>query len=172
MKHAEQTIADLENRLKELQEEARKIKTAINCLCDVTGQQPRYDEIEEKPTKSIVIASDAYYGRPLATVVTEILDKRKATGQGAATLDEIYKELVAGGCKLVGKNEGIKKRGLAISMGKNQKFHRLPNETWGLKAWYSGVKESKVANAQRRDGNGIVSEILSKEESPNTTKNG
>jgi len=38
--------------------------------------------------------------RPLATVVTEVLDKRKAAGQEAAALDEIYKELLAGGFQL------------------------------------------------------------------------
>lgn len=38
--------------------------------------------------------------RPLATVVTEVLDKRKATGQEAAALDEIYKELLAGSFQL------------------------------------------------------------------------
>jgi len=166
MKHAEQTIVDLENRLKELQEELHKIKTAINCLCDVTGQPARYDEVEEKSSKSVTFRSDEYYGRPLATVITEVLDKRKAVGQGAATLDEIYKELVSGGCKLRGKNDGIRKRGLAITMGKNPKFHRLPNDTWGLIEWYPGVKESKEANAQTKaENDDIVSEILSKDKS-------
>jgi len=40
------------------------------------------------------------YNNCLATVVTEVLDKRKTAGQGAATLDEIYKELLAGGFQL------------------------------------------------------------------------
>jgi len=64
------------------------------------GQQLKYDEAAEKSSKSVTIRSDEYYGRPLATVVTEVLDKRKAAGQGAATLDEIYKELLAGGFQL------------------------------------------------------------------------
>ena len=37
----------------------------------------------------------------------------------------------------------MKKRGLAISMSKNQKFHRLPNDTWGLTEWYPGAKDTK-----------------------------
>ena len=168
MKHAEQTIADLENRLKELQEESHKVKSAINCLCDVTGQPPIYDEIEEKPSKSVTIRSDEYYGRPLATVITEVLNKRKAVEQGAATLNEIYKELVLGGCKLRGKNDGIKKRGLAIAMSKNPKFHRLPNDTWGLIEWYPGIKEAKEDNGRAKGENSIVSEILSEYEKENT----
>jgi len=64
------------------------------------GQQLKYDEVIEKSSKSVTIRSDEYYCRALATVVTEVLDKRKAAGQEAATLDEIYKELLAGGFQL------------------------------------------------------------------------
>ena len=164
MKHTEQTIADLEARLKELQTESHKIKTAINCLCDVIGQSPKYEEVVEKTHKTDGIRSDEYYGRPLATVVTEVLEKRQTAGQGSAPLVEIFEQLIAGGYQFTGKNDGIKKRGLAISMSKNQKFHKLPNDTWGLTEWYPGVKESKEANAQTKAENDIVSEMLSKKE--------
>jgi len=150
MKHAQQTIADLEARLQELNVESQKIKSAINCLCEVMGERPKYDEVEEKSSQAAMPVSDEYYGSPLATVVKEVLEKRKAAGRGAATLDEIYNYLLAGGCKLIGKNEAIKKRGLAISMSKNQKFHKLPNETWGLTEWYPSAKESRETNAQPR----------------------
>jgi len=148
MKHAQQTITDLGARLQELQTEARRIKTAINCLCEVIGEKPRYDEVVEKPSPTNPPRSDEYYGKPLATVITEVLEKRKETGLGAAMLDEIYDQLVVGGCKLIGKNDGIKKRGLAIAMSKNQKFHKLPNDTWGLTEWYPTAKETKETSAQ------------------------
>lgn len=38
-KQAEQTVVDLEARLQELETEAQRIRTAINCLCEVMGQQ-------------------------------------------------------------------------------------------------------------------------------------
>lgn len=38
-KQAEQTVVDLEARLQELEIEAQRIRTAINCLCEVMGQQ-------------------------------------------------------------------------------------------------------------------------------------
>jgi DNA-directed RNA polymerase delta subunit len=148
MKHARQTIADLEARLQELNAESQKIRSAINCLYEVMGEKPKYDEVEEKSSQIAMLISDEYYGKPLATVVKQVLEKRKAAGRGAARLDEIYEQLVAGGCKLTGKNEAIKKRGLAISMSKNQKFHKLPNDTWGLTEWYPSAKESRERNAQ------------------------
>lgn len=144
MKHAEQTIADLENRLDELNAEARKIKSAINCLCDVMNKPPKYQDIDEESDKMAGQRPDEFYGRPLATVITDVLEKRQAAGQGAASLDEIYEQLVAGGYEFTGKNDGIKKRGLAISMSKtSRKFHHLPNDTWGLKAWYPGARDAK-----------------------------
>jgi hypothetical protein len=155
MKHAEKTIADLESRLQELDAEAKKIKSAINCLCDVMGLPPKYQNLEEERKSIQGQRADEYYGRPLATVVTEVLEKRDAQKLGAATLDEIYEQLVAGGFRFIGKNDGIKKRGLAISMSKNQKFHKLPNDTWGLTKWYPDIK-GKKETIEIRQGNGIA----------------
>ncbi len=143
MEHARKTIADLESRLKEINTEAVRIKTAINCLYEIMEQPPKYDEVVEKTDNNLSLRSDEYYGKPLARVITEVLEKRKAANLGAVKLNDIYEELVAGGCKLTGKNEGIKKRGLAISMSKNPKFHRLPNDTWGLTEWYPTAKYNK-----------------------------
>ena len=148
MKHTEQTIADLESRLQELDTESRKIKTLINGLCDLMGLPLKYQDIQEKANASNALRADEYYGRPLATVVTEVLNKRDDQGLGAATLDEIYEQLVAGGFDFTGKNDGIKKRGLSISMSKNKKFHRLPNDTWGLLLWYPGAKDTKENGKQ------------------------
>ncbi len=148
MKHAEQTIQDLESKLQEINAEARRIKTAINCLCEVMGKPPKYEETTKESHKISTIRPDKYYGQPQATAITEVLTKRGALDMGAATLDEIYDELAAGGFKFTGKNEGIKKRGLAISMSKNPKFHRLPNDTWGLREWYPKAKESKESQEQ------------------------
>ena len=142
MEHAQQTINDLEARLKDMDKESRKIKAAINCLYEVMGKPAKYKDIEEKQTSGGAPRPDEYHGRPLATVVTEVLDKRKSVGLGSISLDEIYNELMAGGFEFIGKNDGIKKRGLAISMSKNPKFHKLSNETLGLTAWYPNAKEN------------------------------
>jgi hypothetical protein len=151
MMHAEQTIADLEKRLNELRAEEKRIITAINCLCDVTGQPHKYEEAIPEQHQNSTIRPDQYYGRPLATVTAEVLEKRKEAGIGAATLDQIYTELSRGGFKFEGKNDGIQKRGLAISMSKNTKFHKLPNDTWGLTEWYPKAREDKEKEAIIKD---------------------
>jgi len=160
MTHAEQTIADLENRLKELEFESLRIKTAINCLCEVMGQPRRYEETTSEQSQTTQTRSDQYYGRPLATVAAEVLEKRKETGLGAVTLEQIFTKLLRGGFKFEGKNEGIQKRGLAISMSKNPKFHKLPNDTWGLTEWYPKAKEGKEKEAESKEITEAVKNVM------------
>ena len=154
MTHAEQTIVDLEKKREEVKAELLRIETAINCLCEVMGQPRRYEETTAEKHLATQTRADQYYGRPLATVAAEVLEKRKEAGIGAATLDQLFTELSRGGFKFEGKNEGIQKRGLAIAMGKNTaKFHKLPNDTWGLMEWYPKAKEGKEKET-------IVKEII------------
>jgi len=171
MEHARQTITDLEARLRELEREAGKIKTTINCLCEVIGDKPKYADAQTD-TLSRSTRKDEYYGRPLATVVTEVLEKRRVAGEGAAPLDEIYEELLAGGFEFVGKNEAIKKRGLAISMSKNQKFLKLSNEAWGLTEWYPEAKKSKLLRENGKSENKIDQADPDEEGLENSTRQG
>lgn len=147
------TVLQLEKRLGELKSEADKIKTTINCLCEVMGEQPKYVLDDTGSGKAPPPRPDQYFGRPLATVVTEAMQKRQAYNLGAATLDELYQELIAGAFEFVGKDDGIKKRGLAIAMGKNQKFTRLPNDTWGLSEWYPEAGRGRSRKVLLQDEN-------------------
>ena len=136
MEYAQKTIETLEQKLRELVAQETKIKITINCLCDVLGEPMRYPDAGESGSKVIPPRRDQYYGRPVATVVTEALEKRKAAGLGAATEDELFTELAAGGFVFIGKNDGIQKRGLAITLAKNPKFTKVGGNSWGLTAWY------------------------------------
>ncbi len=167
MTHTEQTIEDLENQLKELQAKEQRIKETINSLCELIEQPRRYEETTTERHRTTTTRSDQYYGRPLATVAAEVLEKRKDKGLGAATLDEIFTELSAGGFKFEGKDDGIQKRGLAIAMGKNvAKFHKLPNNTWGLTEWYPNKtresKEKETVTESQGTGNPMTDNYLKK----------
>jgi hypothetical protein len=89
------------------------------------------------------LKGDEYYGKPLATVISEVLQKRKDSGMGPATLDEVINRMTEGGYIFEAKDRLL---AVSISMGKNRKFTKLPNEKWGLTEWYPNVKEKKVAN--------------------------
>lgn len=146
MENIGQMTKPLEAKLQIAMAEVKKLKTAINCYYEAMGQPAKYLDVEQESIQGALPRPDEYFGRPLATVVTEALEKRRRANLGSATLDELFKELTTGGFKFVGKNEGVQKRGLAISMGKNTKFFKLDNETWGLKVWYPSAKEPQKAD--------------------------
>jgi hypothetical protein len=130
-------IADLDRQLGEK-------KRMVNDLCKLAGRPAVYADADLIGSSvSLSTRPDEYYGKPLATVVTMILEKRNAARLGAAAVNEIYDEMVTGGFGFGGKNDDNNKRGLYISLGKNTStFHKLPNGTYGLLKWYD-VKESK-----------------------------
>ena len=139
----EQATKPLEDKLQAALAEVKKLKSIINSYYEAMGHPIKYLDAGQESVQGATPRRDEYYGRPLATVITEVLQKRKQTNLGSATLDELFSELILGGFKFAGKNDGIQKRGLAISMSKNPKFHKLDNDTLGLTEWYPSAKEGK-----------------------------
>ena len=138
MKDIEQAVKPLEDKLQLALAEVKKLKSAVNAYYEAMGEPIKYPDTGQESVQGAA-RPDEYYGRPLATVVREVLLKRRQSNRGSATLDELFSELTSGGFKFAGKNDGIQKRGLAISMSKNPKFHKLDNDTWGLREWYSNI---------------------------------
>ena len=142
------SIDSLEDKLAGLEQQARGLKTAINALLELSGAPKRYSKAEISPESAPSLGTmraDLFYGRPLATVVTEYLEMRRAAAQGPATVVDIYDTLKEGGYRFEAKNNDYAKRGLRSSLTKNPKFHKLPNGEYGLTDWYPNLKPSKVA---------------------------
>lgn len=148
MGHIEKTIEELEKKILIQERELIEAKKILNSFCQMVGKQPLYT-IEEKPQSGAdfrELRGDEYYGRPLAAVITQILQKRNIKGSGPSTIREIYEEMKAGGYQFSAKNDDNAIRGLRTSMTKNQKFHQLPNGKFGLKEWYPAAKETQKDN--------------------------
>lgn len=141
-------------------QEAKRLRATINDLCRMAGLPERYPgaTTEHESTGGPGIKSDQFYGRALATVVREYLELRKAAGQGAATVSEIYDALKAGDYKFDAKTVENAKRGLRISLSKNTTtFHRLPSGRYGLREWYPVAAEQATQTNGRQEGdNGEV----------------
>lgn len=89
------------------------------------------------------------FGFLCAPVRTVPLERRQTANLGPATVGDIYDALVAGGYKFEAKNDDYAKRGLYQALTKNvAMFHRLPNNMYGLLAWYPNVKAQKVKKAE------------------------
>lgn len=141
----------IEALLEELQVQMNQVadtKKTINTLLRRIGKEPQFpdDAAEQVGSSSLRIRPDQYYGRALATSVEEFLENRKkATGDQACSPGDILVALEKGGFdfKAQGWKDDDRLRALSITLGKNPKFHRLPNGTYGLLSWYPSIVAKK-----------------------------
>ena len=140
-------ISVLVSRVEQKTQELTEMKRMINSLCREAGQPALYSDADLE-TKSgagvIALDADQFYGISPTGAAREYLELRDK----AVSLEEILDALERGGFdfKEQGWKDEARLRNLGVSLGKNSSiFHRLPNNTWGLRKWYPGVKEKKAA---------------------------
>jgi len=156
----------IEALLEELQIQMTQVaetKKTINTLLRRIGKEPQFadEAAEQVGSNSLRIRPDQYYGRALATSVQEFLENRKkATGDQACPPSDILAALEQGGFdfKTLSWKDNDRLRSLSITLGKNPKFHRLPNGTYGLLSWYPDVSAKK-----ERSGKAEATEATEKE---------
>jgi hypothetical protein len=131
-------------KLREQEAQVTETKIAVNALCKVAGLPIMFPDTGTAPGATASFRSDQFYGQPLTSVVRDILNARKAQNLGAASINEIYDAMTAGGYKFDTASVENAKRVLRISLTKNSAvFHKLPNGDYGLREWYPNLKESK-----------------------------
>lgn len=97
-------------------------------------------ELEENGVVATQFASDAFYGKPLASSIKMIFEQRKARNNGPASIKELQDELQRGGYQFQGKEEN-RRIIIGDALRKNSDFHRLPNGLHGLTIWYDRIKK-------------------------------
>jgi hypothetical protein len=134
-------VEALRNQLQEQMADVSETKKMINSLLRRMGEDPQFPEVEVGQMQIRLNGAsrpDQYYGKPFATAAQEFLERRKQ----ACSADEILKALEQGGFdfRSLGWKDNIRMRNVAISLAKNnQKFHKLPNNTFGLLVWYPNI---------------------------------
>lgn len=125
------------DELKALDTQRTELVRTINMLHKRMGK-PEIPLPGDTPAPgSQAIRPDQFFGRPLATAVTELLEARRS----AIPLDEIVEALLTGGHQFKGEHP---KRTLAIAISKNRKFLSVPNtDAVGLREWYPTAKVGK-----------------------------
>lgn len=140
----------IEVLLTQLQEQLQEIaetKKMINSLKRRIGEEPMFPDVAVEQVGSVGIRADQYYGKPLATAAQEFLTAKRQ----ACPAEEILRGLQQGGFDFRAMNwkENDRLRSLAISLAKNTAvFHKLPNNTFGLLAWYPEVANKRVKQRQ------------------------
>lgn len=154
--HILKTIEQAKEELRKQEEAVINTKKLINQLCSFGGMPTMYHESELQSTigQTAVVRRNAFFSKPLATCVREFLEMRKDKPVKEASLNEIIEALKEGGFDFdkISKDKDDAKRGVAITLAKNPQFIRLPNDDWGLFAWYPNVKRGKS------EANGKVTE--------------
>jgi len=159
--HINQTIADLQVKLQEQERVVTSTKLAINTLCEIASKPPIYPNAgEETAGVSLSIASDEFYGKPLAAAMRTILEKRKLGGNGPASPRELYDALLEGGYLFDTEVEQNRLTGVRVSLRKSSKiFHRLPDKKrYGLLEWYPAAKRQASKEGAGNDSDDAESE--------------
>lgn len=154
--HIHKTIEDLVAKLATQEQAVRTTKQMVNQLLVMVGEDERYAIDDASSPQGLgSIRPDQFYGRPMATVVKEYLEMRRAAGKGASTFSEIYDAMKLGGYQFDTKTDEIAKSSLRSALIKNPAFHRLPNGHYGLTAWYPKAKKDKP-DAENGGANGAT----------------
>ncbi|HXT12101.1 MAG TPA: hypothetical protein VN873_11110 [Candidatus Angelobacter sp.] len=146
------TVEKYQAKLAALDAQSRKIKIAINGLYELEDEEVPYPDVDnasqDATARPMTIRPDQFFGRPLATVVREILGVRSQRQLGAIALDELFALMLSGGFDFEGKDETTKKRTLAITLAKNPAFVRVPSSGHiGLAEWYPNAKKKPAATS-------------------------
>jgi hypothetical protein len=148
-------IAEIDTQINPLLEKRKAKASLANATAADVGLPIPFADVDSGAAiiatpAAEVIAPDHYTGKKMATACREIMQRRKARGQGAITLDDLYTQLKSGGYgfRAVGKDNAV--TSLATTLGKNSQFRRVPGSVslWGLAEWYGGpVRRAKSAAA-------------------------
>jgi hypothetical protein len=146
----EKAIQALKQRVEQKAKELMDAKKAVNQVCISMGEKPIYETTGDEIGLSSDLKGHEYYMKPLATVITNILERR-GEQNGPMTVKEIYEQMKAGGYLFETKNDENAMRNIRISMAKNtQTFHKLPNGKFGLLKWFPDLKESEESKKGKK----------------------
>ena len=159
-------IEALKKKLEEAERRPTALRLAINTLCEEAGVPPLFPMNELYSSNSAASSSqktisqigpDSFYGKKQQTAMREYLGMRKNQGLGPATPREIYDALVLGGLEFEAKSADIALVGIRAQLRKRYTiFHKLPNGTYGLTAWYPDLKSKKSSESQAQDDEDAV----------------
>jgi hypothetical protein len=172
----------LERRLTEMERKANVLVETINDLRAEDGLPPRppfgtgggggAGSGSGGATLS-QIKPDTFYGKKLQTAVREYLEMRwTAAGNHTdpATPKEIHDAITKGGYQFDAKTPEIALVGLRALLRKRSAFfHKLPNGTYGLTAWYPDAKKPK-AEAEEEEPLPAVKPAMTAESLPGARK--
>lgn len=154
-------ISKMQEKLEVKMKEIAELKKAINVMRGTIGEEPIYDEVEEKVRDgSESLRPDQYFGQPLARAMKDIIKSKNQ----AMSAQEILEQLEKGGFEFPTnwkKKEYL--RFVAISLGKNRNDFVQVNTSegtmYGLWEFYPGKKREREKKKNEVENNGVDDNI-------------
>lgn len=144
-----QLIVDyLDQKIAEHRRKLSSLIDAMNTVRAEDGLPPIANNNLEEVAEHTVsrIQPDTFFGQKQHSAMVKYLTMRKTTGLGPASTDEIYSALVAGGFRYEASSKENAIIGMRQLLRRNTGvFVTLPNNTFGLRAWYPELRKPKTA---------------------------
>jgi hypothetical protein len=142
----------LERRREEALVGVAELERTINALCKEAGYPARYTETSGAGGNKVTqIGDDTFYGMKQTSAMRMYLEMRKAQSLGPASAREIYEAIKSGGYVFEAKDAETALVGMrALLRTQPLVFHRLPQGTWGLTAWYPDAKRPKSEEPKKK----------------------
>jgi len=152
----EKDLADVERRENELRSALKllRAKAGLPTPPDAGGPDsgggtpPPSPPSGEKSPATTQIRPDSFFGKRMGSAARQYLEMRKAAGgDGPAKPRDIFEALRQGGFQFETKDDTVAVISLRNMLRKrSETFQRLPNGTYGLRAWYPHAKPPKAAS--------------------------
>ena len=155
----ERYAAALEAALEEVEQKASELAAAqrfANSMALKAGVDQPFANVEiQTPTSAASIKSDQFANFGFPSEAGRAFLAFRGQAKGAADLDTIFEALQKGGFAW-GSSKNDPKGGLRIALGKDAQVHKLPNGSYGLKAWYPHAK--KPVDKKKNAGSSAAAE--------------
>jgi hypothetical protein len=148
--HIRATIESLTKEVEEHLQAAADTKKLVNALARRLGDPEPYEVVDDAGGKrTFVPRVDQFANEPAPSTAVRSFLEARGQQAGAATFDEIYAALKAGGFAWSGRDDEKSKNGLRVAIGKDAKLVRIGENAVGLTEWYPRRPKTERGGKER-----------------------
>jgi hypothetical protein len=155
-RRASDALELMQEKVEEAEAQVARLKGAANLFAQTLGLEPPYvveSAAEQGRGGRRAVKPDQFASATAPSSAARAYFEWRGKEAGAATLEEVYEALAAGGFRFESRDKDSAKSGLRIALGKDIQIERLPNNYYGLSAWYGGKRDKPdVRGAKRTPG--------------------
>lgn len=165
-RRADDGLAAMREKVEAAEAVVIKLKLTANAYAEVMQLEPPYPEAaspEAPAAGRLNIRADQFTAHAAPSTAARAFLEWRGRERGAVTIEQLYEALVAGGYRFDSKDDASRIGGLRIALGKDHLIERLPNNHYGLTAWYGRKTEPRKAKSASTGAEHISSDTAQNE---------